>query len=275
MMLGEAWITYCQRRQMAGCRDFSAAELGENAVIIAPHQDDEVLGCGGITILKLRRGATVDIVFLSDGSNSHSDLLPAADLARIRQGEALDAARVLGVSTDRVHFLGLPDGGLEKNVTNAVVILEPLMRRLRPRQVFVPCLWDFPSDHLAARTIGLASIVGIGTATVFEYPVWFWNHWPIAPVPQDRHDLVKFIRHTVSVRAGLRRVAFDRVISIENVLAQKRAALEAHATQMRRHPPDNQEWPTLADIADGRFIAACCQPYECFIETRVESGQES
>jgi LmbE family N-acetylglucosaminyl deacetylase len=267
-MIGRAWQQHCLHRQMASCRSITADELAESAVIVAPHQDDEVLGCGGLTLLKRRVGATVDIVFVSDGRNSHSHLMPAEELARIRRQEALDAAQILGVAQDRLHFLGLPDGSLTAHEATGISLLRPLLEKLRPRQLFVPCRWDFPPDHLATRAIGLASLAALESASVFEYPVWFWNHWPITTLPMDRHEARKFVKHTISVRAGLRLADFDRVVDISDVLPQKWAALEAHATQMRSGFRGDQNWRTLSFIADGRFLAAFRQPFECFMQTR-------
>jgi LmbE family N-acetylglucosaminyl deacetylase len=251
---------------MASCRSITAAELAESAVILAPHQDDEVLGCGGLTLLKRRAGATVDIVFVSDGRNSHSHLMPADELAAIRRQEALEAARVLGVSQDRVHFLGLPDGSLTRHAASGVALLTPLLQELRPRQLFVPCRWDFPPDHLATRAIGLASLATLQPVSVFEYPVWFWHHWPVTTLPMDRHEATKFVKHTISVRAGLRLADFNRVLDVSDVLPLKWVALEAHATQMRTGFRDNPNWLALSSVSDGRFLAAFRQPLECFIE---------
>lgn len=266
-MIGHAWRQHCLRRLMASCRSITAAELAESAVILAPHQDDEVLGCGGLTLLKRRAGATVDIVFVSDGRNSHSHLMPADELAAIRRQEALEAARVLGVSQDRVHFLGLPDGSLTRHAASGVALLTPLLQKLRPQQLFVPCRWDFPPDHLATRAIGLASLATLQPVSVFEYPVWFWHHWPVTTLPLNRREAKKFVKHTISVGAGLRLADFDRVVDISDVLPVKWAALESHATQMRQYLPENPHWRTLAYIANGRFLAAFRQPFECFIET--------
>jgi LmbE family N-acetylglucosaminyl deacetylase len=269
-MIGRAWRQFCRNRQMASCRAITPDELAAPAVIVAPHQDDEVLGCGGLILLKRRVGATVDIVFVSDGRNSHSHLMPAEELAGIRRQEALEAARILGVPQDRVHFLGLPDGSLTKHSATGISMLTALLQRLCPRQLFVPCRWDFPPDHLATRAIGLASLPALESTAVFEYPVWFWHHWPVTTLPMDPHEARKFVKHTVSVRAGLRLAEFGRVLDISDVLPQKWAALEAHATQMRHYLPGNPHWRSLSYIANGRFLLAFRQPFECFIETHPQ-----
>src|SRR5207248_577693 len=70
---GESALQSLARRilraiQARRLREWRADELGRSAIVFAPHQDDEVLGCGGTIVRKLRAGADVTVVFLTDGS---------------------------------------------------------------------------------------------------------------------------------------------------------------------------------------------------------------
>src|SRR5262245_42487805 len=89
----------------ARLKEWRADDLGRSAVVFAPHQDDEVLGCGGTVVRKLRAGADVTVVFMTDGSAAHGDLIAPDELTRIRAGEARAACDLLGVPADRVLFL--------------------------------------------------------------------------------------------------------------------------------------------------------------------------
>src|SRR5665213_2709092 len=84
-------------------------------LIIAPHPDDETLGCGGLIASQARAGQAVDIVFLTDGAASHPGhpTLSPAQLAGARRDEAVAAAAILGVRADRLHFFNLPDSTLD------------------------------------------------------------------------------------------------------------------------------------------------------------------
>ena len=46
--------------------------IKERILIIAPHPDDEVLGCSGLIQRSLKEGKQVDVVILSGGGKSHS-----------------------------------------------------------------------------------------------------------------------------------------------------------------------------------------------------------
>lgn len=106
-----------------------AAELREleltpedRVLILAPHPDDEVIGCGGIMQRARALGARVRVVFLTYGDSNerafsnyrkHPVLAPAAVRAMglVRRQESMDADRALGVEHRDLTFLGYPDFG--------------------------------------------------------------------------------------------------------------------------------------------------------------------
>ena len=90
------------------------ADLG-NLLVLAPHPDDESLGCGGLIALLRDAKATVTVIFVTSGSASHtSKMYPAGVLSKIRESEAINACAELGVSTEHIHFLHAPDSGLSQ-----------------------------------------------------------------------------------------------------------------------------------------------------------------
>lgn len=95
----------------------------ERALIIAPHCDDETLGCGGLIKALTDRGAKVKVVIATNGDGFYyaaaRDLrdpfvLPDnyVDFGYQRQRESLSALARLGVHRSSVVFLGYPDRGL-------------------------------------------------------------------------------------------------------------------------------------------------------------------
>ena len=81
------------------------AQIG-NALVIAPHPDDESLGCGGTIALLRQRGYSVHVLFVSDGTMSHpnSPAYPAERLRKVREAEALDALEVPGRTCRKRHI---------------------------------------------------------------------------------------------------------------------------------------------------------------------------
>ena len=162
-------------------------------MVFAPHPDDETLGCGG-TVVKLRRaGVDVHIVFMTDGRHSHGARIAPRELAALRAQEAQAAVAELGVDAERVVCLAWEDGRLTDHQADAQAQVVALLAAHRPAAVFVPFRHDGPADHAATWRVVRGALQTHGhTVDVYEYPVWFWLHWPRAPIPR-RGD--GFLRH--------------------------------------------------------------------------------
>lgn len=94
----------------------------DRVLVLAPHPDDEVLGCGGVIQECVARKLPVQVVYFTYGDNNewsfliyrkHAVLLPGAvrQMGLTRHDEAVAAAASLGLSTNQLTFLGYPDFG--------------------------------------------------------------------------------------------------------------------------------------------------------------------
>jgi N-acetylglucosamine malate deacetylase 1 len=78
------------------------APFGKSMVVIAPHQDDEAIGCGGALALQVRSGQAASIVVLQDGAGGCEDLgFTRQALMELRNEESRRAARGTGGHPDR------------------------------------------------------------------------------------------------------------------------------------------------------------------------------
>ena len=255
----------------AAMRSRAIDGLAGRVLVVAPHPDDETLGCGGTILRTTDAGGTVDIAFATDGSRSHSRFMDTEELAALRRTEAVAAAAVLGVGPGRLHFLGLADGGLADHHDAAAAALTALVTDLRPDHVLVPSRHDSQQDHLAARHAAVAALRRSGReAEILEFPIWFWHHWPWIPVPltADR-ALRRAVRTSARRRLGLQALTeFGCAVDVGDVLDRKRAALACHRTQTTHYAGD-PEWPILDDVAGGLFLDRFFQRYELFRRCRV------
>jgi len=80
-----------------------------NVLVVAPHPDDEALGCGGAVLAHVDAGDQVKVAFLTSGEGGLATY-PVDEARRVREEEASKAATVLGFSD--VSFLRLRDGSL-------------------------------------------------------------------------------------------------------------------------------------------------------------------
>lgn len=222
---------------------------GTTALVLAPHPDDEALGCGGLIFRKRARGAVVRVAYLTDGSASHPGhpTLTTAALARQRQDEARRAASILGLGSDALHFLGAPDGTLARLDPPAAEALAAriarLLEEIRPDEIFLPCRRDGSSEHEAAfLLVARARELAANEARLFEFPVWAW--W----APQ------RLIR---PLRCSRRIWRLD----LQEGKTAKAEAIAAHVSQLQPVPPDQQA------VLSPEFAAAFVSPEEFFFET--------
>jgi len=137
-------------------------ESGRIAVL-APHMDDEVLGCGGTIARHAHEGAQVSVIFLTDGrygSGANAALpepersLRQRELIDIRKEEARRAGAILGVKS--IAFLDAEDGRLRAD-TQAAAKLRAILERERPQIVYLPFFLENHVDHAAASPILIAA----------------------------------------------------------------------------------------------------------------------
>lgn len=184
-------------------------------LVLAPHPDDESLGCGGLIAESCARGRDVHVAILTDGTGSHpsSPSYPAPRLRALRQREALAAVEALGLDATRVSFMELKDTQAPRSgpaFSRAVERLIALARRTGAGAICATWRHDPHCDHEAAHLIAEAAAAATG-ARLVSYPVWGWT------LPGN-HELPE------EVLSGAR-------LDIAAHLPAKRRAVAAHASQ--------------------------------------------
>src|SRR5258708_6775189 len=172
-----------------------------NVLVIAPHPDDEAIGCGGALCLHADRGDRVVAVFLTSGELGLKKLAREAAW-EIREGEARRAANILGLA--ETIFLRQPDWVLGEHVASTADALRPILGREAPALIYLPHAQDSHPDHQAASPILRSALEGsaCGRATLRAYEVW---------TPISR---------------------FDEVQDISAVMPRKLRAIRAHHSQI-------------------------------------------
>lgn len=136
-------------------------------LVLAPHPDDECIGCGGL-ILRLRAmGVPVGVVLVSDGSGA-GGLPPGADL--VRQEEFRRALIQLGVAHHAL--LGFPDGGLQPDERLCDAVLREVTR-FAPDWLVCPSAADVHRDHRAVAVAAQrAAQAHAGVHRLVQYETW-------------------------------------------------------------------------------------------------------
>ncbi len=140
--------------------------------MIAPHPDDEAVGCGGTICLHTEvRGDRVAAVFLTSGELGLKQLAPE-EACRVREREAEAAADVLGIAA--LTFLRQPDCGVAKVVDEAGAELRRVVEREQPAMMYLPHPQECHPDHQAALAVVQAALRGstIPVPTLLTYEIW-------------------------------------------------------------------------------------------------------
>lgn len=140
-------------------------------LVVAPHPDDECIGCGGAVCRHVQRGHEVHAVFLTSGElgmKGHS----TEDAWKIREKEAHEAARVLKLAS--IDFLRCPDWTMGNDPSCTSARLVPVLKKLAPDMIYLPHPHEWHPDHkatLPALRTALAES-GIPQPTLRAYEVW-------------------------------------------------------------------------------------------------------
>jgi len=116
-----AWRQELQAAGFVG--EMSPPGSGDRVLVVAPHPDDETLGCGGVIQEAVARGAEIHVALMTNGDASELAVIlgerelrltPTAfiELGRKRQQESLRTLTSFGVPASHIHFLGFPNNGL-------------------------------------------------------------------------------------------------------------------------------------------------------------------
>ncbi|MBD1843386.1 PIG-L family deacetylase [Cyanobacteria bacterium FACHB-63] len=160
-------------------KSISTIDLG-CVLVVAPHPDDETLGCGGAIAALRLLDYPVQVLVISDGTLSHprSQKYPAAALRSLREQETIAALNCLGVSAEAVTFLRLPDGSISDHLTSDLTGTAccAYLQAVLPKTVFLPWRCDPHPDHRAAwQLIHQAISTLVLSPRIIEYPIWDWD----------------------------------------------------------------------------------------------------
>ena len=196
----------------------------DRVLILAPHPDDESLGCATLISRTLEAGGTVRVLLATNGDNNP---WPQRFVERRwqvgpeerkrwgerRKQEATAALHVLGLPDDAVHFMEFPDqgftGALLRSDARVLDAFIGAIRDWRPTLLVVPSPNDIHPDHNA-----IALLFELALRRLPESLRPRVIHFPIHP-----HD-----RYTTDA---------DLVLHLTpEEIARKRRAILCHGTQM-------------------------------------------
>lgn len=192
-----AWPVLLSARSLLGDGPIVGQPSFRRALVLAPHPDDESVGCGGLIALLADAGATVTVLVATDGEATRGAAAAGPTVASRRRDEARAACRALGAEEPR--FAGLPDGRLAEHLPELTAAVARAAGELRPDVVLVPWFGDGHPDHRA-----LSEAVADAHLDHPAVEIWGCETW--TPLPANR------------------------IVDVTRVIERKRSAIEAHET---------------------------------------------
>jgi LmbE family N-acetylglucosaminyl deacetylase len=220
----------------------------DGALVLAPHPDDETLGCGALLAASFASRRAVHVAMITDGDRSHpnSPTWPAARLARRRRQETQAALHRLGGRPADISFLGYPDCVVPHAgaaLAHAAGRVRRIADRFGLRTILTTAAADPHCDHQAAARIAMAAARASPRLRVLFFPIWSRNN------DADISGAGRFIVHH---------------LPLGPFAATKRAALAAHESQLGRLITDDPDGFTL----DSAFAELFLAEGEIFLEPR-------
>ena len=231
------------------------AEIGSRGTVVFfhAHPDDEAIFTGGTMALLAAAGWRVVLVLATAGEQGLPTALigPEVPLAVRRTGETAQAAECLGAQ--RIEFLGYHDSGLETPngarpvgafadapVDEAATRLAGILAEEQPTALVS---YDARGiyghvDHVQVHRVGLAAAAEAGVPTVYESTVdreylhFVETHLVVEATIAAQPERSVVGLGLAAAPLGLSTVEVDCTVDVRPVLAVKRRAMAAHASQI-------------------------------------------
>ncbi len=218
----------------------------ESILVIAPHPDDEVLGCGGVIKKFALSNHEIYVLIMSRGKKG---LYPEERIMNVRR-EALDAHKILGVK--KTIFMDFPAPELDTiSISELSSAIYDVILGIKPQTVFLPHRGDIHHDHKAVFNAGLVAtrpmIKGF-VKRIYSYETLSETEWA-APFSDD-----SFIP--------------DNFINISGVFSYKLEAMNCYRSQLRDFP-SSRSLKSIEALANYRGSTVGFTHAEAFMTIRI------
>jgi|APSaa5957512535_1039671.scaffolds.fasta_scaffold44728_2 N-acetylglucosamine malate deacetylase 1 len=137
-----------------------------NILVVSPHPDDEVLGCGGTITKHVESGDNVHVVIMTNASFADPELYPESQVATVR-AEAKNVHKELGVH--ETHWFDFPAPMLDQYPQYKIAAaLSKLIEQLQTEVMYIPHRGDLHLDHGVIYNASLVAVRPFPGQTVKE-----------------------------------------------------------------------------------------------------------
>jgi LmbE family N-acetylglucosaminyl deacetylase len=200
-------------------------------LILAPHPDDEILGCAGIMAKHISEGNKVYVAVMGRGDIGAPELFPTEGTEKVRS-ECRNSHQYLGV--EETYFLDFPTPRFDSVPGYKIALrIGELLRKLEITDFYIPHRGDIHKDHQIAFECALVAarpINGSSVKRIYAYETLSETEWA-APYSNDAFIPTRFV-------------------DISQFIDQKLKAFEKFETQLKQapHPRSLENIKNLAKL---------------------------
>lgn len=205
-----------------------------NILIVAPHCDDEVLGCGAVMARYSAMEASVYVAIVTNGHIGAPELFSKEGTERVR-AEALQAHQILGVA--KTYFLDFPAPRLDSVPAYKISLaINKIIKNHSIDTMYVPHRGDIHKDHgitylaslVAARPINGCTVKKILAYETLSETEWAPPFGDDAFIPTEFVGISEFLNKKIAAFScfGTQKKEFPHPRSLESIenLAKMRGA---------------------------------------------------
>ncbi|MGM8898520.1 MULTISPECIES: PIG-L deacetylase family protein [unclassified Psychrobacter] len=150
----------------------------KNVLVVAPHADDEVLGCGGTIAKHVRQGDNVYVAIMTNAAVGAPELFNSERIEFVRS-EALKSHEVLGIK--ETLFYDFPAPQLEQYPQYKIAgTLNALIKEKNIDTLYIPHKGDLHLDHGAiynASLVAARPLPGQSVRHIYAYETLSETEW--------------------------------------------------------------------------------------------------
>ena len=135
--------------------------MRDKILVIAPHMDDEVLGCGGTIAKHADNGDEVNVCIVAHRVYNHKFDKKTNE---IEKAHALKAKEILRY--EEAVFFELNDERLDVSVQDIIIPLEKYISKVKPSIVYCPFKGDNNQDHRAVFQASRVALRPVATSFI-------------------------------------------------------------------------------------------------------------
>ena len=159
-----------------------------NILVISPHPDDEVIGCGGTLAKHIAAGEAVEVIFLTSGEKGGHGR-SAEETVKVRELESHAAARIMQFAN--IRFWHEPDGAFIAAENNITRLAEEIIQN-PPLIIYAPHEQEAHPDHREAAKMVSRALESLPD-NMIKPSVRFYEVWTPIQQIDEIEDITAFV----------------------------------------------------------------------------------